>query len=183
MSQAACNELNKMSWFKPFYGNLMTAARNATLTVSSDGELSLGVSRKSLASLMSKTLLDKVEALVMDHVGPGLGKNLVFSQGALAMLEALEVLADLRKREENIRLGSRNDRATQEARFRKKLAMLMAVMASDRSHPVMSRFRNKNAGAIWLWDNYWRYDELLDQCHGNQPRTQPTIGPAPANAR
>jgi hypothetical protein len=183
MSQAACNELNKMSWFKPFYGNLMTAARNATLTVSSDGELSLGVSRKSLGSLMSKPLLDKVEALVMDHVGPGLGKNLVFSQGILAFLEALEVLADLRKREANIRLGSRNDRATQEARFRKKLAMLMAVMASDRSHPIMSRFRNKNEGAIWLWDSYWRYDELLDECSGHRPRTNQTVRLPPAHVR
>jgi hypothetical protein len=59
----------------------------------------------------------------------------------------------------------------------------MAVMASDRSHPIMSRFRNKNAAAIWLWDNYWRYDELLDQCSGHRPRTNPTIGPAPANVR
>ena len=189
MSQAACNELEKMSWFKPVYANLTMAALASTLKLEEGtDELTLSVSKKSVGALFSKAMLDKAEAFVMDNFGPGKGKELLFSKGFLVALDAFEVLHGLWKREANIRLArvpSRNDIAARDAQHRKKLSLLMAVVASDSNLPIMRmrKFRNKHEAALWLWGKYWRYEELLGECRGPQQRTHQKVGLPSPHAR
>jgi hypothetical protein len=133
---------------------------------------------------------DATAKAILDKVGGRLS-TLILGRDVLGPLGLLLDIHQLYKSIQNERLVGAVGRAADEARFARKLSLIMDVMAADvakrtRDDParVKIRLRNQYDEFQAAWYRYMDFIQLNRSLDPNRPRSRqaPTMGPAPAGA-
>jgi hypothetical protein len=167
----------------PLHYRLKDAASSAGLTQTSSG-LALVAERRSLTSVLSNAATQAI----LDHVGENVSR-FIFGANVWGALGIVSQYADLARSLEDERLLTMKGRAGEDARFRRKLSLVLRAVAADRGGPSPSRRADIQ---IAMWNRYWeieriiaRYSESLDLERSLDPllrlapRQPATIGRAP----
>lgn len=179
----ACNDLDRMSSFKKYYQMISLSAHSSVLGLDRRGNLQLGGVQRSFLSLLSEDIRKKAEDELW---GKAKDKMLTFTLGKeLANIFGWALmLKDIYDKVQNRKLAGGVGREWDRKRFKKKLSMLMDVVAHD-----LARKKRANPASvkIWLWKKYRKYESILNKCSQYREmerwlrtghRRQPEIRPA-----
>jgi hypothetical protein len=182
----ARNDFEKVKGLAPLYQRLNIAANEASLSLDRQGNLFLTVQRDSFVKVLS----DAGAKAIIDHVGGKLS-TWILGANVLGPLGLILDLAQLYRSIQNEKLVGAVGREADKARFRKKLSLIMDIMAADMAKQSRGNPAKVKIALYDLYHQYqaawYRYQDFLElnrSLDPNRPRWRqaPTMGPAPAGA-
>ncbi len=184
----ARDEYRNVEWFFPYYWKLYRAASDASLSLDRQCNLVIHPKKESfLALLLDEAAKAAVDKIIGDVTEFALGKELAGKIGKfLGVLDRVMLLAEIwdcerRRKLVNEQRGKMHDEA-----LRRKLSLLMDVMAKELAKKKPGTDRVKWKG--WLVHQYLRFEPIrykyldyvyMDQSLDPNFPTQPTIRAAP----
>jgi hypothetical protein len=176
-------EFERVKRMAPLYFQLRRAASSASLSLDREGNLVLQVQPESFLKLVSNA----TAKAILDKIGSHLS-TLILGKDVLGPLGLLLDVHQLYNRIQNERLVGAVGRAADEARSKKKLSLIMEVVAADtarrtRENPaqVKMRLHNQYHEFQAAWYRYMEFIELNRSLDPNKPkwRQAPTMSAAP----
>jgi hypothetical protein len=175
------DEYEKLRVFSNRYQRLNTAAFDASLQLDRQGNLALEVRPESFVKIVS----DATANAIINEVGGHLA-TWILGADILGPLGLLLDLSQLYRSIQNEKLVGAVGQEAEQARFRKKLSLIMDIMAADiakrtRTNPAELKIRLRNLYNQYqaAWYQYSRFVELNRRSDPNQPQQPPgpTVGP------